>query len=180
MLERLLQKSPHPKQDLPSDTVSTAALGGQDDMIAPFLDKGLDIEREGPFGAPLRAASLMGHMSTVRKLLDCGAKVGACGSLGDALQAAAMKGYVSITQLLIQEGADVNSRGGYYGNPLQAATYRGHKKVVEILLDGGANVHGQGLSRHAFDAAVDGGYEEIVRLFIERDFKLYPLPMPNT
>lgn len=173
VLERFFRRSPDPKQYLPSDAVSTAALGGQDHMVALLLDKGLDIEREGPFGTPLRAASLMGHESTVRILLDRGAKVGACGSLGDALQAAAMKGHVLITKLLIQEGKNTNSRGGYYGNALQAASYRGHKKAVEVLLDAGANVHGQGLSRDAFHAAAEGGHEDIVRLFLESGFKFY-------
>ena len=173
VLERFLLKSSDNKQDLPSDAVSTAALGGQDDMIALLLDKGLDIEREGTFGTPLRAASLMGCASTVRILLNHGAKVGACGSLGDALQAAAMKGHVSITKILIEEGADVNSGGGYYGNALQAAAYRGHKKAVEVLLDAGADVHRQGLSRDAFHAAAEGGHEGIVRLFLENGFEFY-------
>lgn len=177
VLERYFWKPPDSKQYLPSDAISTAALGGQDHMVGLLLDKGLDIEREGLFGTPLRAASLMGYESTVRILLDRGAKIGACGSLGDALQAAAMKGHVSITKLLIQEGADANSRGGYYGNALQAAAYRGHMKAVEILLDSGAGVHQQGLSRDAFHAAAEGGHEEIVHLFLENGFKFFHPPL---
>lgn len=142
-------------------------------MVGLLLDKGLDVEREGPFGTPLRAASLMGHESTVRILLGRGSKIGACGSLGDALQAAATKGHVSVTELLIQEGADANSRGGYYGNALQAAAYRGHMKVVEVLLNAGADVHRQGLSRDAFHAAAEGGHEEIVHFFLECGYEFY-------
>lgn len=175
VLERLFWKSPNSKQHLPSDAVSTAALGGQDQMVALLLDRGSDIEREGPFGTPLRAASLMGHESVVRILLGRGAKVSACSTLGDALQAAAMKGHVSITKLLIQEGADANSRGGYHGNALQAAAYRGHKGTVEILLDSGADVHQQGLSRDAFHAAAEGGHEGIVHLFLKRGFKFFDI-----
>ncbi len=170
VLERFFWRPPGFKRYLPGDAISTAALGGQDHMIGLLLDKGLDVEREGPLGTPLRAASLMGHESTIRILLGRGAKIGACGSLGDALQAAATKGHVSITKLLIQEGADANSRGGYYGNALQAAAYRGHKKVIEVLLNAGADMHRQGLSRDAFHAAAEGGHYEIVNLFLERGF----------
>ena len=176
VLKRLLWKSPDSEQYLPSDAVSIAALGGHDHIVLLLLEKGLDIERQGPFGTPLRAASLMGHESTIRILLDRGAKVGACGYLGDALQAAAMKGHVLITKLLLQEGADPNNRGGYYGNALQAAVYRGYKKAVEVLLDAGARVHQEGLSRDAFHAAAEGGHEEIVRLFLESGFKFYHDP----
>ena len=176
VLERFLQKSSDPKHVLPSDAISTAALGGQNSVITLLLDKGLDIEYEGRFGTPLRAASLMGHESTVRVLLGQGAKVNVCGSLGDALHASAMKGHVSITRLLIEEGADVNSRGGFYGNALQAAAYRGHETVVKVLLDAGADVHRKGISRDALHAAAEGGHEVIVRCILESGFNFQHTP----
>ena len=177
VLERFLSNSSDPQQDLPGDAISTAALGGHDLMIFWLLDRGLDIEKEGRFGTRLRAATLMGHKSTVWKLLDRGARVNVCGSLGDALQASAMKGYVSIAALLIQRGADINGAGaGAFGNPLQAAAYRGHQTVVEVLLDAGADVHQEGLSKDALHAAVDGGHEGILCLFLERGFKFRHAP----
>jgi ankyrin repeat protein len=107
---------------LPNDAIATAAFYGQNKIIEFCLDKGLDIEHEGPFGTPFRAASLMGHGMTVRLLLDRNVVVNANGSLGDALQAAAMRGHLSITTALIRSGAAVDNSGGYYGNALQAAT----------------------------------------------------------
>ena len=173
VLERFLLKSQNPKQDLPSHAVSIAVLGGHDPMIIYLLSKDLDIEQEGPFGTPLRVASIMGHESTVRLLLERGANINARGSLGGALQAAAMKGYESIINMLIQNHADVNSTGGYYGSPLQAAAYCGRKKAVKVLLDAGASITQRGIFEDAFHAAAEGGHEEIVRLFIEKGFQFH-------
>lgn len=70
VLERFLRKFLDPKQCLPSDAVSRAALGGQNHMVALLMGNGIDIEREALFGTPLRAARLMGLESTVRILLN--------------------------------------------------------------------------------------------------------------
>jgi ankyrin repeat protein len=130
---------------LPSDAIATAAFYGQNKIIKFCLDKGLDIEHEGPFGTPLRAASLMGHITTVRLLLDRDAEINPTGSFSDALQAAAMRGHLSVVTTLIQSGAAVNNSGGYYGNALQAATYRGHINVIKALLIAGASIAQKGL-----------------------------------
>ncbi|KAL8707486.1 MAG: hypothetical protein Q9225_007745, partial [Loekoesia sp. 1 TL-2023] len=170
VLERYIRHCGDSKSSLPMDAVSMAAFGGQTRIIALLLKQGQDLELEGRFGSPLRAASLMGYESTVRYLLDSGANVDACGPFGTALQAAAMKGHFSITQMLIQEGADVNLPGGFYGNALQAAAYHGHLAVVEALLDAGANIYTKGVSRDAVHAAADAGHDRIVRLFFERGY----------
>lgn len=171
VLKRQIQKAAHPKADLPSDAVAIAALGGHDAIIKLLVDNGLDVEQEGPFGTPLRAASIMCHESTIRLLLKLGARLDVSGLLGDPLQAAAMSGHESITKLLLDEGANVHKRGGLYGNALQAAAHRGHQKVVEILLDAGADVYQDGFSSDSFHAASEGGHENIVRLFLERGFQ---------
>lgn len=170
VVDQFLRRSLH-QNGLPTDAISIAALGGANDMIRSLLSRGLDMEREGPFGTPLRAASLMGHESTVRLLLDSGAQVNTRGSLGNALQASSMKGHISITKLLIQAGTNVNEEGGLYGNALQAAAYNGHQAVVEALLDAGANVQQRGIAMDAFHAAADAGHEQIVRLLLERGYK---------
>jgi ankyrin repeat protein len=180
VLERQIRKAANPKTDLPSDAVAIAALGGQDVIVKLLIDSGLDIDREGPFGTPLRAASIMCHESTVRLLLKLGARLDVSGSLGDPLQAAAMRGHESITKMLLNEGANVNRYGGFYGTALQAAAHRGHQRIVEILLDAGADVHQGGFSRDSFHAASEGGHENIVRLFLESGFKVqHTLPGPR-
>jgi ankyrin repeat protein len=133
-------------RSLPGDAIATAAFYGQTEITRFCVEKGLDIEQEGPFGTPLRVASLMGHDSTVRTLLTLGADVNTIGSFGDALQAAAMKGHLSVTTTLIKHGARLNNHGGYYGTALQAATYLGHVHVVAVLIEAGAQIGQEGFS----------------------------------
>jgi ankyrin repeat protein len=179
VVERYMQRLSDTRTGLPEDAIATASLGGQDTMISLLVDKGLDLNKEGILGTPLRSASIMCHESTVRLLLRLGATLHSSGSLGEPLQAAAMRGHESITRTLLSHGADVNGKGGLHGTALQAATHRGHHKVVEILLDAGADVHRPGLSRDAFYAASEGGHEGIVRLLLERGYKLqHDLPGP--
>ena len=103
-LGRFPGKSSDPMHRLPADAVSIATIGEHNSMIVPLLDRGQDIEREGLFGTPLRAASLMGHESNVWMLLHRDAKADVFSSLGDALQASAVKGHVSIAKMLIKTG----------------------------------------------------------------------------
>jgi ankyrin repeat protein len=163
------------KHSIPDHTVTTAALYGQTKIVLWSLEKGLDIEKEGPFGTPLRTASLMGHESTVRALLERDADVNKCGIFGDALQAATMKGHLSVTRLLLQNQADVNNVGGYYGNALHAAAYRGHRDVAEALLDAGALIANPGRYKDAFHAAAEGSQERIISLFLDKGFRFPPV-----
>lgn len=158
------------KHPIPDHCVATAALYGQAKVIVWCLDEGLDIEREGPFGTPLRTASLMGHERIVTVLLERGADVNKCGIFGDALQAAAIKGHLSVTHFLLQNNADVNNEGGYYGNPLQAAAYRGHRDVAETLISAGALITKAGRYKDAFHAAAEGGQENIISLFLDKGY----------
>lgn len=156
---------------LPDDAVATAAFYGQNEVTQFCIDEGSDIEKEGTFGTPLRAASLMGHDSTVRILLTLGADVNAIGSFGDALQAAATKGHLSVATTLIKHNAKLNNSGGYYGNALQAATYRGHAHVVEALLNAGASVMQRGLFNDAVSAAVSAGHYSILDLLMASGYR---------
>ncbi|OQE31088.1 hypothetical protein PENFLA_c002G03105 [Penicillium flavigenum] len=155
---------------LPADIVATAALFGNIQIINLCLDKGYNIEKEGPFGTPLRSASLMGHENAVRNLLSRGAAVNFVTPLGDALQAAAMKGHLSVTNILIQFHANVHNQGGFFGNALQAAAYRGHLDVAEALLSAGASIDTKGRYKDAFHAAAEGGQGGVIGYFLERGY----------
>ncbi|KAJ6007891.1 hypothetical protein N7540_011867 [Penicillium herquei] len=165
-LKQLLDKGP-----LPEDAMSIAALFGKPDMINILVDEGYDIEKEGPFGTPLRVSSLMGHETTVRTLLLRGAKINAVTRFGDALQAAAMKGHLSITNTLIQFCAEVNNSGGFFGNALQAAAYRGHPEIVGTLLSSGASIDQPGRYNDAFSAAAEAGKEGVIAVFLAHGYK---------
>ncbi|KAJ6180539.1 hypothetical protein N7519_011000 [Penicillium mononematosum] len=164
-IRKLLKES-----SLPADIVATAALFGNIEIINLCLDKGYDIEKEGPFGTPLRSASLMGHENAVRNLLSRGAAVNFVTPLGDALQAAAMKGHLSVTNILIQFHANVHNQGGFFGNALQAAAYRGHLDVAEALLSAGASIDTKGRYKDAFHAAAEGGQGGVIGYFLERGY----------
>lgn len=180
VIERYMQKLSNPKRDIPADAIATAALAGQDIMISLLVDQGLDLNQEGVLGTPLRAPSVMGHESTLKLLLGLGANLHVPGSFGEPLQAAAMRGHKSITGTLLSHGANANSKSGLYGTALQAAAHSGHQKVVEILLNASANVHRDGFSHDAFHATSEGGHEGIIRLMLERGFKVrHPLPRPR-
>ncbi|KAI9684613.1 MAG: hypothetical protein M1822_005701 [Bathelium mastoideum] len=168
MLEKLLAMKSARTASLPPDAISKAAFGGHDGMVSNLIQRGLDLEVEGPFGTPLRAASLMGHESTVRLLVDKGANVNTDSPLGDPLQAAAMNGHISVTKTLIEGHANVNKVGGFFGNALQAAAYRGHLATVELLLDAKAKIYQEGFSKDVFHAAAEGGHENIIRALVKK------------
>ena len=177
VLDRRARSAQDQIEELPTDSIAIAAVGGHDKIIVLLLDMGLDIEHEGQFGTPLRAASLLGHESTVQLLLDRGAKANAVCSLENALEAAAMNCHLSIAILLLHKGADANCRGGFYGTALQTAAHRGHSEIVKLLLDAGAEMDSPGFAKDAIIAAALGGHENIVRLFLDRGFKpREPLP----
>ncbi|ENH73265.1 Ankyrin repeat domain-containing protein 50 [Fusarium oxysporum f. sp. cubense race 1] len=159
------QGNPGQKQD----AVAIAALYGHTDIVKYLLEQGLDIEAEGQFGTPLRSACLMNHKSTVEELLQRGANVNTEERKGNALYVAAVKGHADIVRILLEEGADLHQKTRPSGTALQAAAYYGHKLVVERLLDAGANVHAEGSSPDAFHAAAEGGHQEIIMLFLERE-----------
>lgn len=176
IVERYIHKLSNPKLEMPEDAIAAAALGGQDSMISLHVDQGLDLNKEGMLGTPLRAASVMGHEPTVRLLLEFGARLSLSGSFGEPLQSAATQGHAAITGILLFHGADVNSKGGLYGTAIQAVAHRGHQKIVEMLLEAGADVHQEGFSRDAFHAASEGGHEGIVLFLLEKGFKLRHAP----
>ena len=172
VLQRFISKTPEARSVLPMESVSIAAMGGQNQAISFLLDLGLDIEHEGQFGSPLRVASVMGHEAAVRLLLDRGANLMASGTFGDALQAAAMKGHVAVVKMLVQYGADYGGDRPQLEPALQSAAYYGHVQVVIALLDAGANVQSRAMFKDAFHAAADGGKEQVIRVLTEKGYKL--------
>lgn len=125
-------------------------MSGGNSIIQLLLDKGFGVDEEGPFGAPLRAACLTGHLSTFQLLLDAGANVNLCSSFGDALQTASLKGHAQIAKILIQAGLRTRNEGGLYGNAFRAAAYNGRMEFIRVL------------------AVAEAGSEDSIKLLIER------------
>ncbi|EFX01797.1 ankyrin repeat domain containing protein [Grosmannia clavigera kw1407] len=158
-LQRRLITSDDPASKLPPDSVAMAVLHGHADVVGYLLDIGMSVEKEGPFGPPLRTASLTNQLAIAELLVNRGASVNAGGRLGDALYVAAMKGHTSIARLLLDHGASARQEGAFYGNALQAAAYFGHKQIVELLLASEVISHSRNLVQGAFYVAAEGGHE---------------------
>lgn len=90
------------------------------------------------------------------------------GKGADAIQAAASYGHYSTVQLLLNSGLyDIERFSRQMVPAVEAACFRGHIDVARLFLE---TYHSKGSSSnrscavHAFDAAMDGGRESIVRL----------------
>lgn len=91
--------------------------------------------------------------------------------LGEAFQVACRNGHVAVAEYLLQRGANIDAKGYFGGTGLHWAAINGHRDVVEFLLEHGANTE---LEDHGFKAdpkgwAIEGGHDEIVRIFQRRE-----------
>ncbi|ROW04889.1 hypothetical protein VMCG_04769 [Cytospora schulzeri] len=180
VLHQLLdQQAGNVKEYLPPDAVALAALYNHKDMVELLLDLGMEIDRQGTFGTPLRTACLLNCVSIVRLILARGADINDhCGLMGDALQIAAAKDHTSIVKLLVEEGVSLNQETGFHGTALQAAAFLGQRGAVETLLDAGADVNAEGISRDALHAAAEGGHPDIIVMMLRKGFR-FRIPRPS-
>ncbi|KAK3687685.1 hypothetical protein B0T22DRAFT_457811 [Podospora appendiculata] len=103
--------------DSPSGwALQIAAAKGHKDLVAKFLDRGADVNRQ--------------IKNQPKQFPQC-----------TALQAACEGGYREIVQLLLERGADPNLGGGDYRFPILAATDLGEASIVTMLLQKGADVN---------------------------------------
>lgn len=134
--------SPLPPLDRLQALLFEAARLGRDDMIAPLLQAGADLEAHNAKGhTALILASYNGNASTTALLLEQGAAVDApdTGRGNTALMGVAFKGYESIVRHLVEAGADVDRRNNEGQTALMNATIFGHAAIVEYLLGNGAD-----------------------------------------
>ena len=145
--------------------LQAAIFGGDLTLVKLLVDRGARIDKRGPFGYPLRASAVTGHINIVDWLLESGAD---CNieddELGDCLQAAASKGYLEIVRKLVDNKAEVDGRGGLFGTPLQAASFHGHTRIVKHLLHCGADISAPGRFRDALHAAIYGNQQHIAEV----------------
>jgi ankyrin repeat protein len=131
----------------------------------------VDIAEFRHSGAPLHAASSLGHIDVVCVLLRHSVDVNAeCKSSHNwtPLHVASANGYVKVAQLLLEHGANVNALSTSSSTPLKFASENGHLEVVRLLLSNGANVHIQDLRNlTAFKKATENHHVEIAQLLLE-------------
>ncbi|KAI2620989.1 hypothetical protein GGS26DRAFT_594681 [Hypomontagnella submonticulosa] len=80
---------------------------------------------------------------------------------------ASAHGHGGVVSKLIEHKADANVNCGSYGNPLQVACFRGFINVVKVLLEHGVSPHSSAAFCSAFEAACEGGSEEVALFLIK-------------
>ncbi|KAI0153862.1 ankyrin repeat-containing domain protein [Pestalotiopsis sp. NC0098] len=174
-LTAFLKNKPVPLDLLPYGPIAIAAMYGHEAVIDLLIDMKLDIEGECQLGSPLRCAALTNRELIIRKLIAFGANVNSCGRYGTALQAASMKGHTRIVKLLLRNNAKADQTGGNQGTALEAAAFHGHSDVVGTLLDAEAPIQERNskMLSDAFCRAAEGGQSHIMKLMLDRGFRLY-------
>ncbi|KAF2866648.1 ankyrin repeat-containing domain protein, partial [Massariosphaeria phaeospora] len=152
-----------------------AAGGGYVGIVQELLNSGANVNVAAPSreSNALQAAAGSGSLKTVRILLDAGAEVNAPAGTWSrtALQMACHKGHSAIVELLLDAGArfEDDARESTYP-ALEQAIKGGHLYIADRLLPEmdirGVDFRGRPCTR-ALYAAVDMGYEEVVRQLLE-------------
>jgi ankyrin repeat protein len=112
-----------------------AAKNGKVDVVALFLDGGIDSETEDPSGkTALILAAQQGHTSTVKTLLDKGADANNSDNDGKtALIWASQEDHIDPVLLLLARGAAVKAKANDGTTALSAARARGDAELVKAL-----------------------------------------------
>ncbi|KAL1619773.1 hypothetical protein SLS54_006369 [Diplodia seriata] len=143
----------------------------------PFKKPRLDVYGGPLGGTALHAAAYHGQSEIVDLLLDHGFDAQKTSTIYGSTLATATAGcyealdsapFVKIVQRLVKE-VDVNMRSGIHGTALHAAATLGRKDLVGILLANGADVTASGPMGTPYQAARDGGYDEIMTMLKRKD-----------
>ena len=156
--------------------LQAASYRGHYDVSEMLIKAGAAVNpAPGFYGNPVHAAACNGHAKLIELLIVSGADFNAKGGVyGNALVAAAKGGHQTAVNRLTESGVELNAEGSEeYPTALYAASLNGHREVVARLLLWGADpnkvsVHG----KSALQAAVKGGYEDIVALLMQYDASL--------
>ncbi len=125
--------------------LTAAAMGGQAEVVAFLLDKGLKIDARNKQGeTALMAAARAGRAEVIKLLLDRGADVNARDAQrGTALNSAvSLRGHLEAARVLLERGADIEARDTPANRTiLMHAAQSGDLGVVKLLLERGAQVN---------------------------------------
>jgi ankyrin repeat protein len=117
-----------------------AAKNGKDDVVALFLDGGIDSESADEQGrTALILATRENHPSTVQTLLQKGADPNNIDHDGKtALIWACEDDHVAVVLVLLKKGINVNAKANDGTTALSAATKQGDAELAKLLVAGGA------------------------------------------
>ena len=152
--------------------LQAASYNGQYDASGVLLTCGADVNSlSGHYGTPLQAAAYGGHAELMDLLCLCRANINTKGGFyGSALVAAIQGGHEDVVIMLIKNGASVNADGNTeIPNALYGASAKGYRAVVAKLLAYGADPNKDGgFGRSALEAAIQGGYSDVVELLTQK------------
>ena len=118
--------------------LSYAALNGKEDIVRLLVERGADVNAEGPRskmgGTPIFFAVGGGNLNILRFLISKGADVNRP-TVGNAtpLMAAAMSGNAAAVKILLAAGADPLARTGKGDTALTLAKKKDQAEVARIL-----------------------------------------------
>lgn len=115
--------------------LSYAAMKGEEEIVAAFVEGGADIEATDKTGATaLMYAAQFDQDAIVDALIEAGANVNATDSLGwTPLIRAVIGGNIEAVQSLMAAGADVNATDFFGRNALRVAEGRDLADIVAVL-----------------------------------------------
>lgn len=148
-----------------------AAEKGEQNVVASFLNSGVDIDTRDAHGwTPLMVSAFNGRDEVAGYLIRNGADIHARDMAGyGSLHWAAFNGYYNIVKLLIVKGANVNERSHHGWTPLLQAATRGHLLVAGQLIAGGANIdYASNDGWSPLHKAAANGHTEVVKLLIAK------------
>lgn len=160
-------KNPDIRNSSGQTALISASSHGYIETLKILLDYGASIEKTDQSGqTALMVASSQGQTEAIMLLLKNGAHVNATDLNGrNALMLAKDFG---AAKLLLENGADVNAKTNYGSTALIMAASKGDTKTVETLLNHGADVNAHYYSTSALKMAEENGYQEIVKLLLEK------------
>lgn len=151
--------------------LQAASYSGQYYAAGQLLASGADVNcLSGHYGTPLQAAAYGGHEKLILLLYLSGGKDNIQGGVyGCALVAAVQGGHEEVMMLLLKNATNVNAEGNNdIPNALYGASAKGHRSMVAKLLNYGADPDKcDELGRSALEAAIQGGYPDVVQLLLD-------------
>lgn len=170
-----LEQDIHPDRDGIPKPLSTAVEYGRIGIARLLLDHGARVLYEPRYGRPethFGAADAKGDEELARLLLE--RSIITWGLFSDAgrpaIYLAALYGLEVLVSCLINQGfaSQIEFRDVKGRTALHVAAEKGYDVVVGMLLDGGAEVGVDAEGKSPYDLAAAGGYEDVMKVFVER------------
>lgn len=151
--------------------IHIAASYGHTDVIAFFLEKGVDINIRTPFNeTPLHLAARNGRKDAVEFFIAYKAELNLKNRWGDTpVFCAASRGHSEIVALFLKNGVKVNTTARDEKTLLHIASSGSYINLVHLLINKGIDVNNTStFGQTPLHLAAFHGHEEVVKLLLEK------------